>query len=124
IARGEIMAGFDFSEIEEDHMIIENDEITFVLPPAEILEVIINPSDYEIFIEEGNWTLDEAVALKKRAVKIMNQRAIERGIIEESENKAVLVLENYFSLLGFENVTIKTTPADDSEQRWVSPSLE
>ncbi|MFW6351223.1 MAG: DUF4230 domain-containing protein [Bacteroidota bacterium] len=124
IARGEIMAGFDFSRIEDHHMTLENDEITFVLPPAEILEVIINPSDYEIFIEEGNWSLDEAVALKKKAAKKMTQRAIERGILEESEKKAILVLENYFSLLGFENVTIKTTPAGDSEQRWVSPSLE
>jgi len=124
IARGEIMAGFDFSRIEENHMTLENEEIIFVLPPAEILEVIINPSDYEIFIEEGNWSLDEAVALKKKAAKKMTQRAIERGILEESEKKALLVLENYFSLLGFENVTIKTTPTDDFEQRWVSPSLE
>ncbi len=124
IARGEIMAGFDFSRVEENHMTIENEEIIFTLPPAEILEVIINPSDYEIFIEEGSWSLDEAVSLKKKAGRKMTQRAIERGILEESEKKAMMVLENYFSLLGFEKVTIKTTPKDDSEQRWVSPSLE
>lgn len=124
IARGEIMAGFDFSKVEKNHMTIENEEIIFILPPAEILEVIINPSDYEIFIEEGSWSLDEAVSLKKKAGRQMTQRAIERGILEESEKKAMMVLENYFSLLGFEKVTIKTTPKDDYEQRWVSPSLE
>lgn len=124
IAKGKIMAGYDFSEIKQEDMQIDENAITFALPPPKILEVVINPSDYEIFLEEGSWTLDEAVELKKKAGKQMEIRAIEHGIFQESEETATAILENYFRGLDFEEITIKTTPADDSELHLSSPSAE
>jgi hypothetical protein len=124
VARGKIMAGFDFSQIEPEDMIVENRSITFTLPPPQILEVIINPSDYEIFIEEGRWGLQEAVELKMRAAKVMENRAIERGILDRSESTAIRILQNYFTSLGFEEVTIRTESMDAFEPLRLSPSLE
>jgi hypothetical protein len=124
VASGRIMAGYDLSLLKPEDMIIDGKTLTLTLPEPGILEIIINPSDYEIFIEEGRWSLDEAVDLKVRAGEIMQQRALERGILERSETTAIRILQNYFRALGFEEVTIKTGQADVYEPLRVSPSLE
>lgn len=124
VARGTIMAGYDFSQLEPSHLLIEGKSITLSLPPPQILEVIINPSDYDIFIEEGNWSLEEAVSLKQRAAGIMRQRAIERGIFEQSHQSAINILQSFLMNLGFEQVTIQTWQEDALEPLRPSPSLE
>ncbi len=124
VARGTILAGYDFSLLEPHHMIIEDKSITLVLPPPQILDVIINPSDYDIFIEEGTWSLEEAVGLKQKAAGIMQQRAIDRGILQHSEQSAIMVLQNFLLGLGFEQVKIETWDEDEMEHLKLSPSLE
>jgi hypothetical protein len=124
VAKGRIMAGFDFSQLEPEDMVVENQTITFTLPPPQILEIIINPSDYEIFIEEGRWSLEETVGLKIRAGEVMKARAIERGILDRSETTAIRILQNYFTSLGFDEVIIRTGSMDAFESLRPSPSLE
>lgn len=124
IANGQVMAGYDFSKLQPSDLQIEDKTVTMTLPQPEILEIIINPSDYEIFIEEGRWSLDEAVGMKIQAAELMKQRAIERGILKQSEATAQRILQNYFLSLGFETVILKTASEDVSEPLRLSPSLE
>lgn len=121
IARGRVFTGFDFSRLQESDLLIEDRTITFQLPPPEVLEVVINPSDYEIFIEEGRWTLEEAVALKQNAANIMRRRAIEKGIPEQSEAAAVDLLYNFFKALGFETITITSNLSHSSDSDILLP---
>jgi hypothetical protein len=106
IARGKVFTGYDFSRLEVTDLLVEGRSVTLQLPPPEILEVVINPSDYDVFIEEGEWSLQEAVLLKQRAAKQMSDRAIEMGILEQSEKVAVELLHNFFKALEFEEITI------------------
>ena len=115
IARGTVMAGYDFGLMEPADMIIEGKSIVFTLPPPQILEVIINPSDYEVFIEEGRWSLEESVALKQKAGRLMVERAVERGIFTRSESTARAILTRLFLSLGFDQIEIRTSPDDVSE---------
>jgi hypothetical protein len=124
VARGTIMAGYDLSEIQLEDMIIEGKTVTLVLPPPQILEVIINPSDFEIFFEEGRWELHDVLEVQTKAAFTMQQRAIERGIFEASQINATRILQNYFLSLGFSHVIIKTAPEGASEPLRVYPSLE
>jgi hypothetical protein len=122
IARGRVFAGYDFSKLDAADLVIEGSSITFRLPKVEVLEVVINPSDYEIFVEEGRWSLDEAVALKQRAGKMMTQRAIEKGLLEQAETLAHGLLTNFFSTLGFEQITILSDQDEIPPQQMFSPS--
>lgn len=125
IARGRVMAGYDFSRLQVSDLIIEDNTVWLQLPPPEVLEVIINPSDFEIFIEEGNWSLAETVSLQQRAAGIITQRAIGRGVFRQSETSAIRLLHNFFSSLGFEKVTIQTSPSLREENNPLpSPSPE
>jgi len=121
IARGQVFTGYDFSRLQVSDLQIDGRNISFHLPPPEVLEVIINPSDYEIFIEEGEWSLEEAVALKQTAGKIMSQRAIEMGILEQSETVAKELLYNFFKALGFETITIASNLQQPSEPDIIIP---
>lgn len=126
IARGRVFTGYDFSRLQESDLQIDDRSVTIQLPPPEVLDVVINPSDYEIFIEEGRWSLDEAVSLKQSAAKQMSRRAIEMGILENSETTAINLLTDFFKALGFENITIisnmQHTP--DSDMQFTPRILE
>ena len=122
IARGRVYSGFDFSRLQESDLHIDGRSITFQLPPAEVLDVIINPSDYEIFIEEGRWSLEEAVSLKQSAANLMEKRAIEMGILEQSETTAIGLLYNFFKALGFEQITIISRLEDPYEPEIFVPA--
>ncbi|TVQ08543.1 MAG: DUF4230 domain-containing protein [Bacteroidetes bacterium] len=122
IARGRVFTGYDFSRLQESDLLIDDRSITFQLPPPEVLEVVINPSDYEIFIEEGRWSLEEAVALKQTAAKLMSQRAIEMGILEQSETVAIDLLYNFFKALGFETITIGSNFPHTPDQDFLVPA--
>lgn len=122
IARGRVYSGFDFSRLQESDLHIDDRSITFQLPPAEVLDVIINPSDYEIFIEEGRWSLEEAVSLKQSAANLMEKRAIEMGILEQSETTAIGLLYNFFKALGFEQITIISRLEDTHEPEIFVPA--
>jgi hypothetical protein len=122
IARGRVFMGYDFSRLQVSDLMVEGRSVTLQLPPPEILEVVINPSDYEVFIEEGQWSLHEAVLLKQRAAKLMNQRAIEMGILEQSEKVAVELLYNFFKALGFEEIKIVSyNEESDQTDEFFSP---
>jgi hypothetical protein len=115
IARGRVFTGYDFSKLETADLVIDGRSIIFNLPPAEVLEVVINPSDYEIFIEEGRWSLEETLLLKQKAAKMMTDRAIELGILEQSEEMAIKLLQNFFKALGFEDITIGSKLENNTE---------
>jgi hypothetical protein len=74
------------------------------LPQTKIIDVIINPGDYETFEENGNWSPEAATAVKLKAkTKIIND-AINKNIIDTATTKAKLVLEDFLHAAGFKTV--------------------
>lgn len=63
IARGKVKAGFDLTKLGKDDLIVRHDTISVNLPPVEVFDVIVNPSDYEVYVEDGTWSHDEVAQL-------------------------------------------------------------
>jgi hypothetical protein len=106
IAKGEVISGFDLSELSEKSIIRRDKSIVVKLPPARILDVVINPSGYETFIEEGEITFEESKKFHEDARRIFDRNAREKGILKNSAEQGRQMLEKFFRLLGFESVDI------------------
>ena len=107
IGRGKVLAGTNLQKLNDQSIVIHNDTAWIQLPQAEILEAIINPSDFETFEESGKWSDDEVIAVKVKARDKMISRAIERGILEKADKKANAVIENFLHSAGFKVVYAK-----------------
>jgi hypothetical protein len=106
IAKGEVIAGFDLSELSEKSIIRRDKSIVVKLPPARILDVVINPSGFETFIEKGEITFEESKKFHEDARRIFDRNAREKGILKNSAEQGREMLEKFFRLLGFESVDI------------------
>jgi len=106
IAKGEVISGFDLSELSEKSIIRRDKSIVVKLPPARILDVVINPSGFETFIEEGEITFEESKKFHEDARRIFDRNAREKGILKNSAEQGRQMLEKFFRLLGFESVDI------------------
>lgn len=106
IAKGEVISGFDLSELSEKSIIRRDKSIVVKLPPARILDVVINPSGFETFIEEGVITFEESKKFHEDARRIFDRNAREKGILKNSAEQGRQMLEKFFRLLGFESVDI------------------
>ncbi len=106
IAKGEVISGFDLSELREDSIVRRDKSIVVKLPPARILEVIINPSGFETFIEQGEITFEESKKFHEDARRLFERNAREKGILKNSAEQGRQMLEKFLRLLGFESVDI------------------
>jgi hypothetical protein len=70
------------------------------------LQTILNPSDFETFIEEGNWSEEAVTALKIKIRNKINEEAIQQGIPEKADARCKIILENYLTNTGFKKVSI------------------
>jgi hypothetical protein len=109
IAKGTLFAGMDLKELTENDVFVKNDSVSIKLPTTKILDAIINPSDTEIFIEEGKWDLMEINKLKSEAKDLLIQRAKERKLLEKAQLRGKLIIENFLLSMGFKKITILTT---------------
>ena len=58
IAKGTVRAGVDLMDMTEEDVRFVGDTAFIRLPAPQYLDVIVNPSDFEVFAETGKWTHD------------------------------------------------------------------
>lgn len=101
-----VHAGVDLDKLTPQHLFISRDSVSIQLPPAEVLDVIVNPSATEVFLETGEWDNAAVVALKNK----LQQKAVEevsaKGILFQAEERARDVLLNFFRAAGFTKINI------------------
>ncbi len=74
---------------------------TVTLPHAEILDAIINPSGFEIFVDEGKFSYTDIQNLKQDAVAHLSQRALDAQINKRAELRVVAIFSEYLNGMGF-----------------------
>jgi hypothetical protein len=99
--------GIDMQQLRDTDISGTKDSIHIILPAAQILDVIINPSDVEVFIEEGTWDNTAVTNLKNKIRYLAVSDAMSRGLLAQSEKKAVDVLTNFFKAAGYQQVVIQ-----------------
>lgn len=107
IAKGKVIAGTDLQKITDKDIIIDKDSVALKLPAAEILDVIVNPSDVTTFSETGTWSPDEIAQVKSRIKTKLVQRSMAQDVINKANVQGLTVMENFLRTLGFRKVAVK-----------------
>lgn len=106
IGKGHVRAGFDLSKVRESDLIIHGDTLDITLPPAEVFDIIMNPSDFTTEYEKGTWSHELTKPLKEQAKTLLEHNAIENGILTKAEENGKVQLEAIFKAFGFKEVNI------------------
>lgn len=121
ISRGKARAGIDLSKLDDDALALRGDTVLVRLPEPEIFEVILNPSDYEIFVEEGKWSHDEVVAIESRAKEVIRRDALAAGLLDKARTSALQQLDRLLRAFGFQEVILSPAslplPAGEAADR-------
>jgi hypothetical protein len=104
IARGKVLAGIDLKLLTDKNVTVKKDTVWMQLPTAKIIEVIINPGDYETFVEDGDWNPEDVTAVKLKARLKITDKALSQNIIDKANTKAKAILEDFLHAAGFKIV--------------------
>ena len=104
IARGKVLAGVDLKLLADSSINVTKDTVRMQLPQTKILDVIINPGDYETFQEKGKWSPEAVTAVKLTAKNKITANAYNKNIIDKANSKARAVLEDFLHAAGFKVV--------------------
>ena len=113
MAKGRVRAGLDLSKISADDMSFSGDTLRVVLPAPEIFDVITNPSDYEIFIEQGGWTHEEITELQIGGRERVLANAMDDKILQKADSIGRERLTALFQTFGFG--VVELTSIDSAE---------
>lgn len=108
IGRGKLIAGVDLKKLNEHSIFVKGDSVSLMLPPAEILDAIMNPADFETFSETGDWSSEAVIAVKVKARTKMIDKALQQGILNKANIRSIALLENFLRGFGFKKVQVQT----------------
>ena len=106
VASGNVRAGFDLSKLTEQDVQVQDSVLTVRIPKAEIFEVIVNPSGFDIYIEEGSWSHEQVTNVENKAMKRLREDAIRDGLLEKATDLGVAKLTDLFKTFGFRDVVV------------------
>ena len=104
LVHGKARAGFDLSLMGENDIMVKGDTLYARLPKAEFFDVVVNPSDVEIFFSSGTWEDDEVAAILARAKDQIEKDAMENNILTRAETVGRDKFASLFKSFGFEEV--------------------
>lgn len=106
IMDGKVRAGFDLSKVTDNAIAISGDTLTMTLPKPEIFDVIVNPSNCEVYVEEGKWSHEQVTAIQASARVRIQDDAIGYGILEQADKIGRERLADLFKTFGFNVVRL------------------
>lgn len=106
IGRGKVIVGNDLKNLNENDISVTGDSIHLTLPHAKILQTIVNPSDFETFAEQGDWSEAEVTALKIKIRNEINQRAIQQNVLVKADERCKNIMEVFLVTTGFKKVMV------------------
>ena len=101
IARGTVRAGIDLRRIDGQDIRFAGDTVVVRLPYPQYLDIIINPSDYEVFAESGRWTQQQFSSLQESARRRLLFEAEEAGLLQKAYDGAVDAISGLLTACGY-----------------------
>ena len=98
--------GINMQAVNPEHIAVTEDSIHLTLPRAQVLDVIVNPSDVDVFIEDGAWSGEAIAALKNNLRQQAAQKVAQRGLLQQAQTKATSLFTRFFEGAGFKKVTV------------------
>lgn len=119
IARGEVKAGLDLSKITEADVVIEGDKLKITLPAPEILDEKIDVNQSQVYdYDRGFLNLGPDVATElqtqaqRQTLAKIKETACQQKILDQANQKAVILINQLMQTAGYEKVEIITTESD------------
>ncbi len=110
LAEGEVVAGFNLDEIEENDIVVDGTRVVITLPAPQILYSRIDNDRTQVYERNTGIFVRPDKTLESRARKLaedsMREWAIERGIIDKATEAGRQQLEGLLRSLGFTEVII------------------
>ncbi len=106
IANGKVRAGYNFEKLADDAIKVSGDTLELKLPEVEIFDIIVNPSNFDIYVNEGDWSHEQVTELQNRAKGQIEDDAKKAGIIEKAKTSGREQLVNLFKTFGFGTVML------------------
>ena len=110
ICKGRVRAGFDLTKVQETDFSTSGDTLRLTLPPVEILDVVINPTDYELFA--GHRSHEETIGIVLLAKQRLRSDAVRSGILDQAERSAAGTLRRFFAAMGYREVIVSFRKED------------
>jgi hypothetical protein len=112
LAVGNVEAGIDMRQIEENDIRIDGKSVSVTLPRAQVTSVEILPSETQIFDSNRSWFLPDYAGLEVGALDTariqMESWAVNRSnVLNRAEDFARLRLTAFLRQLGFEDISIE-----------------
>lgn len=99
--------GINMQQLSQNDIQVVEDSIHLTLPRAQVLDVILNPSGVDVFIEEGSWPPEAIASMKNNLRRQAAERVAEKGLLQQAEAKATTLFTAFFKAAGFEKVQIR-----------------
>jgi hypothetical protein len=106
VCKGKVTAGTNLAALGPADIFREKDSVSLGLPPARILDITINPSDVETFIETGDWSSAAFEQAKIKAREKMRDRALSEDILGKANARCRLLMDNFLHQSGFTKVHV------------------
>ena len=101
IAKGTVRAGVDLLEMTPEDLRFSGDTVFVRLPAPQYLDIIVNPSDFEVFAETGKWTHGEVTDLQDTARQRLLMGADQYGLKTKAYEGAMAAVIDLLSASGY-----------------------
>ncbi|MBR6269708.1 MAG: DUF4230 domain-containing protein [Bacteroidales bacterium] len=101
IARGTVRAGIDLASMSDGDISFSGDTVVIRLPEPQYLDVIVNPSDFEIFAESGKWSQGQISTLQNNARRKLLVEADNAGLKETAYEGAMEAVTDLMAACGY-----------------------
>ena len=106
IGKGRVLAGVDLSLLTDNNITVDKDTVSIILPKVSIIETIVNPSDFEVFLEKGPLTSQEEALVKLQVRRKLEARALQLDILKKADAKAKAVVRDFLGSMGYKKVEV------------------
>ena len=112
IAHGEVIAGFDLSQLDEGDVMINDRSLTLTLPEPQVLVTRLDNEETRVYDRQQGLLTRGSEDLESEARLVAEQQIREAactgGILDEASKNARSQLTALFKTLGFSSVVIET----------------
>lgn len=110
IAHGQVIAGFDLSQVSENDIKIDGTKLTLVLPPPQILVSTLDNTQTKVYDRQKGLLNPGEKDLESRARQAaedsIRKAACDGGILTQASDNARKQLTSLFIALGFSQISI------------------
>ncbi len=123
IAKGEVVAGFDMTQIEESDIVVQGTSVNLTLPSPEILYSRVDNGETYVYSRETGLFVPPNPQLESEARRLAELRLIkwanENKILDKATDFGTLYLESFLRSLGFTEIKVQVHEAafDDEAGR-------